>query len=252
MTEEPLRYKDAGVDIDAQEEGLRGVKRLARETFTRGVLSEIGLFGGLFALDPEDPRGPVLVASADGVGTKLQVAERAGVAVGSLYQYFNNREGLLTFATQLSASLMTDAFQLIEPYLRDMPLRDALRAYLMGGMEWGDTMTGLIQFVARAAYTGDPALAKNVVQPIADAMLEIIKNLLTLAQQRGELRPDLDLDATARAVNALLIAVGDSQLLPYLNNYFRVTDESMPLERVIDSVVDLIVNGIARQNSQLM
>jgi phosphoribosylformylglycinamidine cyclo-ligase len=78
MTEGPLRYKDAGVDIDAQEEGLRGVKRLARETFTRGVLSEIGLFGGLFALDPEDPRGPVLVASADGVGTKLQVAERAG------------------------------------------------------------------------------------------------------------------------------------------------------------------------------
>ncbi len=78
MTEGPLRYKDAGVDIDAQEEGLRGVKQLARETFTKGVLSEIGLFGGLFALDPDDPRGPVLVASADGVGTKLQVAERAG------------------------------------------------------------------------------------------------------------------------------------------------------------------------------
>jgi AcrR family transcriptional regulator len=176
-----------------------------------------------------------------------QVADRAGVAVGSLYQYFNNREGLLTFATRLSASLMTDAFQLIEPYLHDLPLRDALRAYLMGGMEWGDTMTGLVQFVARAAYTGDPTLAQTVVQPIADAMLEIIKNLLTLAQGRGELRPDLDLDASARAVNALIIAVGDSQLLPYLNNYFRVTDESMPLERVIDAVVDLVTNGIAKQ-----
>lgn len=78
MDREPLRYKDAGVDIDAQEEGLRSVKRLAQTTFTRGVLSEIGLFGGLFALDPEDPRGTVLVASADGVGTKLQVAEKAG------------------------------------------------------------------------------------------------------------------------------------------------------------------------------
>ena len=173
-----------------------------------------------------------------------QVAERAGVAVGSLYQYFNNREGLLTFATRLSASLMTDAFQMIEPYLRDMPLRDALRAYLMCGLEWGDTMTGLVQFVARAAYTGDPTLKESVVQPIADAMLEIIKNLLILAQQRGELRPDVDLDATARAVNALIIAVGDSQLLPYLNNYFRVTDESMPLERVIDAAVDLVISGI--------
>lgn len=173
-----------------------------------------------------------------------QVAERAGVAVGSLYQYFNNREGLLNFATRLCASLMTDAFQLIEPYLRDLPLREALRYYLMGGMEWGDTMTGLVQFVARAAYTGDPGLAQTVVQPIADAMLAIIKNLLTLAQQRGELRPDLDLDATARVVNALIIAVGDSQLLPYLNNYFRVTEETMPLERVIDAVVDLVIRGI--------
>ena len=191
-------------------------------------------------LDEAVERGPTSV-------NIKQVAERAGVAVGSLYQYFNNREGLLTFATRLSASLMTDAFQLIEPYLRDLPLRDALRAYLMGGMEWGDTMTGLVQFVARAAYTGDPTLAQTVVQPIADAMLEIIKNLLTLAQERGELRPDLDLDAIARTVNVLIIAVGDSQLLPYLNNYFRVTDESMPLERVIDSVVDLVTSGIAKQ-----
>jgi len=191
-------------------------------------------------LDEAVERGPTSV-------NIKKVAERAGVAVGSLYQYFNNREGLLTFATRLSTCLMTDAFQMIEPYLRDMPLRDALRAYLMGGMEWGDTMTGLVQFVARAAYTGDPTLAQTVVQPIADAMLEIIKNLLTLAQGRGELRPDLDLDATARTVNALIIAVGDSQLLPYLNNYFCVTDESMPLERVIDSVVDLVMGGVAKQ-----
>jgi hypothetical protein len=85
------------------------------------------------------------------------------------------------------------------------------------------------------------------VKPIADAMLEIIKNLLTMAQGRGELRPDLDLDATARVVNALIIAVGDSQLLPYLNSYFIVTDESMPLERVIDAVVDLVTSGLAKQ-----
>lgn len=177
-----------------------------------------------------------------------QVAERAGVAVGSLYQYFNNREGLLTFATRLSTSLMTDAFQMIEPYLRDMPLRDALRAYLMGGMEWGGTMTGLVQFVARAAYTGDPALAQTVVQPIADAMLGIVKNLLTLAQQRGELRPDLDLEASTRAVNALIVATADTQLLPYLNRYFKVTDETIEFERVVDALVELIVNGIGRRD----
>ncbi len=71
-------YARAGVDIDAQDRALAEVKRLARSTFTGGVLTEIGSFGGCFALDPSDPAGTVLVASADGVGTKLKVAQMAG------------------------------------------------------------------------------------------------------------------------------------------------------------------------------
>jgi phosphoribosylformylglycinamidine cyclo-ligase len=77
--ERPLTYEGAGVSIAAQDRALVEIKRLARATFTPGVLSEIGSFGGLFALAPDDPAGTVLVASADGVGTKLKVAQRAGV-----------------------------------------------------------------------------------------------------------------------------------------------------------------------------
>jgi phosphoribosylformylglycinamidine cyclo-ligase len=77
--DQPLTYAAAGVDIDAQDRALAEVKRLARATFTRGVLSEIGGFGGLFTLEPDNPAGTVLVASADGVGTKLKVAQMAGV-----------------------------------------------------------------------------------------------------------------------------------------------------------------------------
>ena len=71
-------YRDAGVDIDAGNETVRRIKTLARETYTPGVLSGVGSFGGLFALDPSIP-DPVLVASADGVGTKLKVAFMTGV-----------------------------------------------------------------------------------------------------------------------------------------------------------------------------
>jgi phosphoribosylformylglycinamidine cyclo-ligase len=77
--DQALTYAGAGVDIDAQDRTLAEVKRLARATFTRGVLSEIGGFGGLFTLEPDNPAGTVLVASADGVGTKLKVAQLAGV-----------------------------------------------------------------------------------------------------------------------------------------------------------------------------
>ena len=71
-------YRSAGVDIDAGNETVRRIKSLARGTFTSGVLSEIGSFGGLFALDRDRYREPVLVSSADGVGTKLKVAFMTG------------------------------------------------------------------------------------------------------------------------------------------------------------------------------
>ena len=67
-------YKAAGVDIDAGNETVRRIRTLARGTFTPGVLSEIGSFGGLFRLDRDRYKDPVLVSSADGVGTKLKVA----------------------------------------------------------------------------------------------------------------------------------------------------------------------------------
>ncbi len=69
-----MDYKTSGVDIDAGNETVRRIKKLARSTFTPGVLSEIGSFGGLFKLDTAAWKEPVLVSSADGVGTKLKVA----------------------------------------------------------------------------------------------------------------------------------------------------------------------------------
>ncbi|MEM9382094.1 MAG: phosphoribosylformylglycinamidine cyclo-ligase [Planctomycetota bacterium] len=75
----PITYKDAGVDIAAQDEALAAAKESVRSTFTPGVLSDMGLFGGLFDLDRVGAGGHVLVASADGVGTKLEVAKLCGV-----------------------------------------------------------------------------------------------------------------------------------------------------------------------------
>ena len=69
-----MGYKAAGVDIDAGNETVRRIRALARGTFTPGVLSDIGSFGGLFRFDRDRYQDPVLVSSADGVGTKLKIA----------------------------------------------------------------------------------------------------------------------------------------------------------------------------------
>ena len=69
----PITYADAGVDISRANRTKQRIKYLAHKTFTKGVLSEIGGFGGLFSVDKKYV-DPVLVSSVDGVGTKLKVA----------------------------------------------------------------------------------------------------------------------------------------------------------------------------------
>jgi TetR/AcrR family transcriptional regulator len=173
-----------------------------------------------------------------------QVAERAEVSVGSLYQYFGSRDGLLNFAIALCVRYMSDMFDSFRPYLVNVPLKNGLTDYLTGGVEWSQTQIGMIQFFMRAAYQGDPDLAERVVRPIGTLLREIVREMLGAAVARGEVREDIDLDAAARVINALMIVVGDSQLLPYLNNYFQVTDVDMPLTRILDTLMTLILHGI--------
>jgi phosphoribosylformylglycinamidine cyclo-ligase len=72
------RYAEAGVDIGAKYEAVERAKQAIRRSFTPGVIGDVGLFGGLFDLARAGAEGQVLVASADGVGTKLALARRAG------------------------------------------------------------------------------------------------------------------------------------------------------------------------------
>jgi len=177
-----------------------------------------------------------------------EVARRAGVSVGSLYQYFRHRDGLLEFAIELCVRYMADAFDEFRPYLLALPLREALDVYLRGGIEWGQAQAGLVRFFARGAYQGEGDLSERVVRPIAAQMRSLVSEILMQAAQRGELRPDVDIEAASRLVNLLTIAFGDSQLLPYLNIYFQVSDESVPPERVFQALLDLVLAGIGAKH----
>jgi phosphoribosylformylglycinamidine cyclo-ligase len=71
-----MRYKDAGVDIDEADRAVSSIRKLARQTFTSGVLTDIGSFGACYSL--AGWKKPVLISSADGVGTKIKVAFMTG------------------------------------------------------------------------------------------------------------------------------------------------------------------------------
>jgi len=74
---ERLDYRGAGVDIDAADRAKQRIKALVESTITAGARGRFGGFGGMFRV-PEGAQAPLLVASADGVGTKLKIAIEAG------------------------------------------------------------------------------------------------------------------------------------------------------------------------------
>jgi len=76
VSDDALRYGSAGVDLDASNAAKDRIKKLVESTFTRGVVGGFGGFGGMFRL-PSGLTKPVLVSSADGVGTKIKVAIEA-------------------------------------------------------------------------------------------------------------------------------------------------------------------------------
>jgi phosphoribosylformylglycinamidine cyclo-ligase len=75
-------YRDSGVDIDAKYDAVRAAADAIRSTFTKGVASDLGSFGGVFDLAAAGVDGQLLVASTDGVGTKVKVAQAVGSLAG--------------------------------------------------------------------------------------------------------------------------------------------------------------------------
>jgi len=125
----PVTYADAGVDISRANRTKQRIKYLAHKTFTKGVLSEIGGFGGVFAVDKTKYADPLLVSSVDGVGTKLKVA----------------------FEMKLHSTVGAD---LVNHCVNDIAVQGAAPLFFMDYLATGKL---------------EPAVAEQVVEGIADA-----------------------------------------------------------------------------------
>jgi phosphoribosylformylglycinamidine cyclo-ligase len=124
-----VTYADAGVDINRANRTKQRIKYLAHKTFTKGVFSEIGGFGGLFSVDKTKYADPILVSSVDGVGTKLKVA----------------------FEMNLHSTVGAD---LVNHCVNDIAVQGAAPMFFMDYLATGKL---------------DPAIAEQVVEGIADA-----------------------------------------------------------------------------------
>jgi AcrR family transcriptional regulator len=190
--------------------------------------------------------GEAAVHGPDGVQIR-RVAERAGVSVGSLYQYFGTRDGMVAAAIEVAVGYLTGTLDEAAPYMAQMPLRDGLLAYLTVGTEWSSGNADLLRLFGRAAYGGiaeHTDVAASVVRPVAESMRGVLRALLVGAAERGELRAGVDVETALRLVHVVTVAVGDAQLIGYLDDYYLLFDAENTPESVVPQMVDLLVRAI--------
>lgn len=179
-----------------------------------------------------------------------ETAAAAGVSVGSLYQYFGDRDGVLGFAIELVSGQLVAELSEAVPVLAALPLRDGLTAWISGGAEWTQEQAAAMKFFARGAYEGDPLVAQRLVRPVAVVMVDAIRAMLVAGVERGEVRTDIDIDATARAVHVLFSGVMDAAHLPGLGEYFRVAEETTTVSDTVAAAIDLVVRGVGVQEGR--
>jgi AcrR family transcriptional regulator len=178
-----------------------------------------------------------------------KVAERAGVSTGSLYQYFNNREGLLNFAIELATRFTVQLFESYRPYMTQAPLEQILPMYIAEGVNWSEAQLGFARFFGAAAYHGDAKYGETVVRPVGKVLRSMVEDMLGAAVKNDEVRPDLDVDAVARILHTFTIAVGDGLIFPQLMNYYQLTDDGLSTERIYSAFTDLVMHGIMKEKA---
>ena len=210
MTNKPLTYKDAGVDIDAGNELVERIKPLVKRTRRPEVLAGLGGFGGMFALPPGRYREAVLVSGTDGVGTKLMLA-----------QHLNRHE---TIGIDLVAMCVNDVLvQGAEPLF--------FLDYFACGKLDSDVATAVIAGIAEGCLAAGAALIGGETAEMPDMYAEGEYDLAGFTVGAVE-REDLIDGSTISAGDAI---IGIASSGPHSNGYSLIRKV---LERSKNSEID--------------
>jgi AcrR family transcriptional regulator len=188
------------------------------------------------------------IRSGDGGVAMRSVAGRLGISVATLYTYFADRDAMLEFATRLAVriSLMSPMEESAAGTSAD--LAEDLRAHLSTDLGYVAEHWSIAKYCWQAGYRGGNEASRSVMEPVAQVMRSRVRRLLAEAEERGEMRTDLDGDVAARVVNAMLLVVADARFVDHLNDYLQLyPDDGADPDETVAVAVEIITRGVCRR-----
>jgi len=210
---------------------------------------------------PEEKRNKLIHVAADAFAaasyehvSMSQIARRAGIAKGSLYQYFADKCELYLYLVQLAADEKLAYLQRVEPPSSDMGMFPYLRWLTEQTLDFQFENPNLYQVAYRALYSDRPFPDQNL-QGAKEAGIRYFETLIKQGMARGELRPDLDVEITALLISNFFSQIGDYVVTILGKETFDSTRSPLNQEaknqirQAIGTLLDLLERGIGAYNT---
>jgi|GEM_PF-510126 len=181
--------------------------------------------------------------------TVRAVARELGISAATLYTYFDDREAMLEFASRVAERISLMAAEDTEDFdpAGTTTLEEGLHEHMAIDLDYETTHRSIVTYFSQAGYRGEVQTGKGVPQSIAAGMQARIRRRLELAEERGELRDDIDKEMASRLVNATLLVLADARILGNLNDYLQVYPADGPgTDETVAAAIDIITRGLCR------
>jgi len=175
-----------------------------------------------------------------------EVASKAEVSVGSLYQYFGDRDGMMTQMVGLISGYLIAGVRVAEDSLSDLPLRELLVYFVRGAQWWSEEEAVVAGFFYRGAYGGPSPLSERLIVPVSLAFRNSLFRLVETCSVREGVQLQLPLEETVNFLYSELAVLADSLTAPSLKSYLFPTAEKPNVELA----VDILLRGVVLETRE--
>ncbi|QJT09993.1 TetR/AcrR family transcriptional regulator [Oceanidesulfovibrio marinus] len=199
---------------------------------------------------PEEKQQRVYQAALDefsahgfGSASSNRIARALGIAKGSLFQYFGNKERLFHYVFDRVAGQFAEPLRSVRDATRDEPLGQRIREALLTVSAFLEAHPEVYRLYTRMLFQESFPLRETLLSRVRSLSTKYWRSLVEDAKARGELRPDVDMEAAVFFLDALMDRFFQARTLPYMDTGFGLHDDAR-LDACIDALVSCIERGL--------